>query len=673
MSRALTRTLLALGLLLAATAGEAQTAWKPLQIIYPRAGMNANSRHLFAYPGLPYNVRPAAAWGVFPYADYELNNEPAGMTVVEAGVGQTCSLAVSLSVASMLEFVPCGEIRWPSPDNDVADLQWCVTDTAAMADTECVTWSIDVTNSSTRFVFVDADAAGGGTGTFASPWNELSDAFSGSTGNKICYFKGDAGTSTEYTLAGITTSGRSGYDTLQVDFGSGHCVIWLAYGDDEPVFDFRFDATATIALVSNTSAIPTVVTTVAPHGLTTGDNVRCYAITASAPVLLGGPVTVTGASTFTVAWTDAGGSAQAPGAGTGGYCIEDYPYLEMTSVNIYIDGIEAKRSRNKMFHLTAGGVAPNSNCYVVRRSYLHQAGPGVDGGNGAFLMTGAGAQGGANRMEGCSVEQVTFDNSALSVANRVQTPPIKCYQSGTNVWQDLHIIETETGLEIKGDCHDFHVRTTYTEGNDAKGSVHGNMHNESAPGVDTHGSEIEFSYNYSAVSDLTFNALEMNQDGDQGPVYAHHNTLRGDVFVRESGAANGDDGPFTFGKNVIENTLSGGDAGGDCAAMWLTCSTVPAIDVDQVVDEGDNVFGDAADNIIDALGVLQGAYLTMYGPDSADPRGHMFNTPGDEPGPEPGPSTGRPRFRGLGRRVSLPADWLERATAAAARQPALVH
>lgn len=142
------RLLLLLTVAIACQAAEGAVAYTPfaLEIIQPHAGLDTRNRFYRAYPGLEYSVPVSAIGGVFPYR-YALTTAPAGMTINPS----------------------TGVIIWPNPAEGKVDVTLTVTDAAQAA--QQVRWPITVTSEG--WLFVDAAAPEGGTGTREAPFRNL--------------------------------------------------------------------------------------------------------------------------------------------------------------------------------------------------------------------------------------------------------------------------------------------------------------------------------------------------------------------------------------------------------------------------------------------------------------------------------------------------------------------
>lgn len=142
------RQLLLVLLALAGFAADGAVAYTPfaLEIIQPHAGLDTRNRFYRAYPGLEFSVPVSAIGGVFPYR-YALTAAPAGMTIDAA----------------------TGVITWPSPAEGTVEVTVTVTDAAKAV--QQVRWPITVTSEG--WLFVDAAAPEGGTGTREAPFRTL--------------------------------------------------------------------------------------------------------------------------------------------------------------------------------------------------------------------------------------------------------------------------------------------------------------------------------------------------------------------------------------------------------------------------------------------------------------------------------------------------------------------
>lgn len=191
-----------------------------LEIIQPHAGLDTRNRFYRAYPGLEYSVPVSAIGGVFPY-HYTLTVAPVGMTID----------------------AKTGVITWPNPSVGEVEVTLQVID-AANAVQE-VRWPITVTAEG--WLFVDAAAPEGGTGTREAPFKTLLALYGGSAREakysdvnkgKFVYIKNGT-----YLLDGFIPNGRD------VQWTQRQPVVFLAYPGHRPVLDLTerfFFADATL-------------------------------------------------------------------------------------------------------------------------------------------------------------------------------------------------------------------------------------------------------------------------------------------------------------------------------------------------------------------------------------------------------------------------------------------
>jgi hypothetical protein len=129
--------------------------------------VGSNNRIKFAYPGIEYRIVIAAYGGMYPFT-WELLQSPTGMTIDE----------------------DTGEITWanPSIEDTGCTVQVKVTDSESLTDTE--SYTITVTSSTDRFLFVSTSDDGSPTGTISDPYGSLDDFWKSNQANKIVYLRG---------------------------------------------------------------------------------------------------------------------------------------------------------------------------------------------------------------------------------------------------------------------------------------------------------------------------------------------------------------------------------------------------------------------------------------------------------------------------------------------------
>lgn len=194
----------------ASQAAEAPVAYTPfaLEILQPHAGLDTRNRFYRAYPGLEYSVPASAIGGVFPYR-YSLAAAPEGMTIDAA----------------------TGVITWPAPAEGTVEVTLTVTDAAGTV--QEVRWPITVTSEG--WLFVDAAAPDGGTGTREAPFKALLQVYGAkaregkySEAHKDHFVVVKNGT---YLLDGWMPNGRD------VQWTYRQPVVFLAYPGHRPALD----------------------------------------------------------------------------------------------------------------------------------------------------------------------------------------------------------------------------------------------------------------------------------------------------------------------------------------------------------------------------------------------------------------------------------------------------
>lgn len=219
--------------------GLALTLARPLGTGTAGSGWDADNRIYRAYQGIQYQFRVQASGGCWPYT-FTLSGEPTGMTISNAGAGETCGIT-----QSGLTHVDCGVIEWPNPQSSDASITVTVTD----ADNNSVqgTWGVTVSTtacgSADGWCFIDSVNGNDttGDGSLATPWASLAKVWNTvSADSNILYFR--TGT---YGVTGMT-------QTQPVDCGeqvawneNTRPVAWIAYPGESVTIDFNWDAGGT--------------------------------------------------------------------------------------------------------------------------------------------------------------------------------------------------------------------------------------------------------------------------------------------------------------------------------------------------------------------------------------------------------------------------------------------
>lgn len=144
-------------------ASDSLAANYPLEIINVEE-VGANNRIRFAYPGIEYKVVIAAEGGAYPFV-WELTSAPQGMMIDNHK----------------------GIITWTPSANGTSNVSVKVTDKEGNTDSEL--YSITVTDSTDRFIFIDDNATGTKTGSITQPYASLSEIWGTNHGGKIVYFR----------------------------------------------------------------------------------------------------------------------------------------------------------------------------------------------------------------------------------------------------------------------------------------------------------------------------------------------------------------------------------------------------------------------------------------------------------------------------------------------------
>jgi len=185
-----------------------QAANYPLDIINVDE-VGANNRIKYAYPGITYEVPIASEGGDFPYTWSLTGNT-------------TCTGAVIDSD---------GVITWASPQiaQTGCAIEVQVTDASAATDTE--SYTVTVSDSTDRFLFIQDGYSGTKSGSITQPYEDLSEIWDIVTDtDKIIYFR--TGT---YHVPHIIESERNG--VYRVDVGSGDPVAFSGYPGETATID----------------------------------------------------------------------------------------------------------------------------------------------------------------------------------------------------------------------------------------------------------------------------------------------------------------------------------------------------------------------------------------------------------------------------------------------------
>ncbi len=192
----------------------------PLEIVAPRPGLNTMNRYYKAYPGLLYEVPIAAIGGTYPNS-FVLTAGPSGMSINAS----------------------TGILSWTNPTTSGSPHSVTVQVMDALGATASVTWTITVTTSG--FLFIDASAPNGGTGSFANPFNSIDDWYITKTNSaysgQFLYFR--SGT--------YNTNVAPVEDGWRLAMPAHKPTVWLAYPGESPIIDVTGSHIAPYPSISN--------------------------------------------------------------------------------------------------------------------------------------------------------------------------------------------------------------------------------------------------------------------------------------------------------------------------------------------------------------------------------------------------------------------------------------
>ena len=189
----------------------ASAANYPLDIInIDEAGVNNRIR--YAYPGIEYDVRIAATGGRYPFV-WSLVNAPSGMTIKSSS----------------------GIITWSNPTEigSPHTVTVRVTDDENNSDVE--SYTITVTDSADRFIFVSTSDDGTPTGSISDPYSDISQFWSGLNGDKIVYFR--SGT---HVISGGTKTGMR-QASARIGLTATTPKTFLAYPSEEVIINEEYN------------------------------------------------------------------------------------------------------------------------------------------------------------------------------------------------------------------------------------------------------------------------------------------------------------------------------------------------------------------------------------------------------------------------------------------------
>jgi hypothetical protein len=264
----------------------------------------------------------------------------------------------------------------------------------------------------------------------------------------------------------------------------------------------------------------------------------------------------------------------------------------------YMDGLEFTRAGNKCLR----SFSCDNIC--IRRTYFHDWGPGADGSNSSCINFESGGFA-SGTWDNCVIQDCEFSDITQPAGAPEPNCAIKMYATSQMliercVFHDMTIGgEDEEAIGNKSGTDATIVRFCSSYNMDM-GTYGGNQNNQATGDADA---EICFN-NFSADSG---ECIRINHDStafSPGPTVVMRNTLRGTVIFNQ---LQSDDGPYTFTHNVV---INGNAATDNPNGSGITFAAGPT-DISRLT-VSEHLFGAAADNIVDANGLLQGSYRTQY-------------------------------------------------------------
>jgi hypothetical protein len=281
---------------------------------------------------------------------------------------------------------------------------------------------------------------------------------------------------------------------------------------------------------------------------------------------------------------------------------DSVPRIKISGANIYIDGMTFFRSMTMAFQVYHANQAGTT----FRRNVFDTTGPGIDGGNSAFIMFVA-----SGRANG--LYTVVQDNEFKNLKRGSAHSGLKLYTLTKPLFEDNSFHDFENyaeGLAVKSAIVQYTIRGN-TFFNVGQGIV-GNMDDYS--GQDNTRGEVLFN-NIRVTGGEPIFAMHLNQNGTAGETFIYRNTFIGPVVVFNADAG---DGPFRFTNNVIVSPDSG--------AKGSRISHSEVSDGTRVI-AADNLVGSPSDRIVGPDGRLLGAHRTKF----IGRRGHETGAPAAAP------------------------------------------
>lgn len=280
---------------------------------------------------------------------------------------------------------------------------------------------------------------------------------------------------------------------------------------------------------------------------------------------------------------------------------DSVPRIQFNSDAVYLDGFTTTRSMAVGFQF----LRSNRRGVHVRRMTMSDHGPGIDGGNSAFLMWGQ-LYGGGGVPDTQGYGDVVYECTLSDVL--VDATHLKLYSWWKGLIHGCAIANgsSREDIAVKADCTQFTIRAcTLTDA-----SIGGNQDSHNV-GEETSG-EICFNNLERAVTGSEGGALLIGVDKVDdiiGPHYVYRNTIRG--LIRLEDVVTGD-GPYVFHNNVIVNAEGAQSPWPFVTEATITDASRVQITTSATPTGTENLAGAAADGLVDANGLLTGAARTAY-------------------------------------------------------------
>lgn len=249
---------------------------------------------------------------------------------------------------------------------------------------------------------------------------------------------------------------------------------------------------------------------------------------------------------------------------------------------VYVDGFEVINGYDKGFQLGSW-----TDFTTFRRLDVHGIAQAIDGSNSAGIMT-------LSSYEDAGLYGAYQDNDFHDNA----PGGIKQYSQEKLLWEDNLFRDSGGGPDLKADVRRFEVRNCLFQNEPTETcGLFGNM-NYGISGTEN-GGDASGEIRYNLMLCLGGTAQEVNQDGMAERIDLYRNTFIGDVFVR---AADEEDGPFNFSRNVIVNPSTGIDH----ISFYESSS-------EDGVTYFENLSGSPSDGLVDENGLLTAASAVYRG------------------------------------------------------------